>query len=141
MIDPIFMIPLLLVCVGTLVVRYRVMRSKLARRHWAVVAALACVAFVLPLSVGAWIPDFLGQRLTVATAQASTGHEFRVTQQWNHLDFYTVQLEITLPDGTLRRTTLNGDDPKRWRMPLQIDEQNRLAKVTLSSGRVAEVSW
>ena len=141
MIDPIFMIPLLLVCIGTLIFRYRVVRSKLTKRHWAIVATGVRIALLLPLSIGAWIPDFFGQRLTVARARASTGHEFRVTQQWNHLDFYTVSLEVTSPDGRMHRTTLNGDDPKRWRMPLQIDEQDRLAKVTLSSGRVAKVAW
>ena len=141
MIDPIFLIPLLLVWIGAIFFRYKVTRSKLARKHWAVVAVLTVVAFVLPLSVGAWIPDFLGYRSIVARASASTGHEFRVTQQWNHMDFYTVQLEVTSPGGKKHRSTLNGDDPKRWRMPLEIDEQRRLARVTLSSGRVAEIPW
>src|SRR5436190_22840166 len=99
-------------------------------------------AFGLPLLIGVWLPDVIGApECTLAEQRLPSGHAFRVVQYWNHVDFYSTELRVTLPDGTTETHTLDGDDSKSWRLPLVIDEQHHTATVTLGGGRVKTVDW
>ncbi len=98
--------------------------------------------FVVPLSIGIWLPDVLmGRVCTLAEVRSSTGHSFRVVQYWNHGDFYNTELIHTAPDGTATNFVLDGDDAKSWRVPLTLDEPTRTATAILGGGRVKEVRW
>ena len=107
-----------------------------------IIALLFVVLLCLPLLVGIWPPDIIGApRHTLAERRLDSGHSFRVVQYWNHVDFYSTELHVTLPDGRTEVHTLDGDDNKSWRLPLVIDEQRHTATVTLSGGRVKKVDW
>ena len=141
MLELIFLSPLLGVLAGALIARFAVRRRPFAARGWAIVVALAVGAFFLPLAAGVWIPDFIGTTRTLATATSSSGYSFRVTQVWNYCDFYTSSLYITAPNGSISNPYLDGDDSKSWSVPIAIDEQNRIATVTLSGGRAKTFQW
>ena len=97
---------------------------------------------VLPLAVGVWLPDVVSARRNVlAKQQLTNGYSFQVIQYWNHVEFYSTALVVVSPDGSNKIHILNGDDSKKWRMQLAIDEQKRTATV-LSRGRaVRVVDW
>lgn len=100
------------------------------------------VLFGLPLIIGVWLPDVISApEHTLAEQRLASGHAFRVVQYWNHIDFYSTELRITLPDGSTETHTLDGDDSKSWRLPLVVDEQHHTATVTLGGGRVRKVDW
>lgn len=141
MLELIFLSPLLAVVAGALLARFAVRRRPLAPLSWAVVAALAVGAFVLPLAVGVWIPDFIGTTRTLAIATSSTGYSFRVSQVWNYCDFYSTTLYITAPDGSVTEAYLDGDDEKSWRVPITLDVSNRIATVILSGERPRPIHW
>ena len=96
----------------------------------------------LPLLIGVWLPDVISApEHTLAEQRLPSGHSFRVVQYWNRVDFYSTELRVTSPDGSTETHTLDGDDSKRWRLPLVIDEQRHTATVTLGGGRVRKVDW
>ena len=77
---------------------------------------------------------------TLAHVTASTGSTYDVVQYWNHVDFYTTELRVTLADGTTKVVTLDGDDAKTWSVPLTVDEVRGVATVVLSGHRTRTVS-
>ncbi len=98
-------------------------------------------ALLLPLAIGVWLPDvFLARPHTLASRDATNGHRFRVVQYWNRIDFYSTELHIISPDGRTDVRTLDGDDWKRWSVPIVIDEGNRVVSVTLGERRV-RMDW
>jgi hypothetical protein len=97
---------------------------------------------LLPLAVGVWLPDvFLSSPRTLASEETKNGYSFRVIQYWNHVDFYSTELHIISPDGTTAVHTLDGDDSKRWGVPLVVDASNRGVSVTLGRGVQAKERW
>jgi hypothetical protein len=93
-------------------------------------------------SSGIWLPDVVfAPRSTIAYAKLPSGYTFRVIQYWNRVDFYSTELHIVSPDGREQEHTLDGDDNKSWRVPMQIDESNRAVLVTLGGGRKKQVSY
>lgn len=78
---------------------------------------------------------------TIAEQTLSSGYRFRVVQYWNHVDFYTTELRVEAPDGTVSTHLLDADDAKSWRVPLKINASNRTAVITLRGGRDKQVSW
>ena len=107
-----------------------------------IVALVFGVLLFVPLLAGIWLPDVISApRHTLAEQRLASGFSFRVVQYWNRVDFYSTELHVTSPDGRIEVHTLDGDDNKRWRLPLVIDEQRRTATVTLSGKRVKEVDW
>ena len=106
-------------------------------------AALFFTAILgLPLLIGVWLPDLMIDTPRILAEQRlASGYSFRVTQRWNHFDFYSTELHIVSPDGRTELRTLDGDDGKTWRVPLAVDEHLRTATVTLRGGRVKTVAW
>lgn len=103
-----------------------------------IVAAL----WALGLWFGVWLPDVVfAPRSTIAYASLPNGYSFRVMQYWNRVDFYSTELHIVSPDGSRQEHTLDGDDSKSWRVPMTIDESNRVVLVTLGGGREKKVSY
>jgi hypothetical protein len=107
-----------------------------------VFCVLVVALWALGLLIGVWLPDvvFAPER-TLAEQRLASGHTFRVVQYWNRVDFYSTELRVTTPDGSIETHTLDGDDSKSWRLPLVIDEQHHTATVTLGGGRVRKVDW
>jgi hypothetical protein len=100
-----------------------------------VFAVVLSAVLLLPLMVGVWIPDVINAPVNVLAVQRSrAGETFRVIQYWNHVDFYTTELEYIGTNGLVKRLVLDGDDAKSWRVPLYIDQKGR-AVVTLGGGR------
>jgi hypothetical protein len=96
----------------------------------------------LPLLIGIWLPDIISApRHVLAEERLASGHSFRVIQYWNRGDFYNTELWHAFPNGTVETTVLDGDDNKSWSLPLNIDEQNKTATVTLSGNRVKRIDW
>lgn len=141
MLELIFLSPLLVVVGLAALTRYAVCRRPFTAVGWAIFAAFSAGAFFLPLTMGVWIPDFVGTSRTLARATTASGYSFRVIQVWNRIDFYTTTLYVTAPDGSTTGPLLDGDDAKSWKVPIVIDEANRLATVTLSGGRPKVVAW
>ncbi len=105
-------------------------------------AAMPALLLLLPLALGIWLPDVMGNRKhTLASAALTNGYAFRVVQYWNHVDFYSTELHVTSRDGRTEVHTLDGDDSKSWRVPLVVTEQGRTATVILGGGRVKKVDW
>jgi hypothetical protein len=103
-----------------------------------VVAALLC----LPLAIGVWLPDvFVARSPTIASLRLSDGSEFRVVQYWNHFDFYTTELRHIFPDGPQQTWVLDGDDHKRWRIPLTVDENARTVFVPHQGANLKTIKW
>ncbi len=136
MITSIFLIPLAITIIGIALhrfVHHRRPYRPLARVH-AIVAVFAAMA--LPLPMGVWVPNLLGFENTVSTSTSATGHLFRIVQRWNHSDFYSTQLEITDARNRSHRVTLNGDDPKLWGLPMEIDERAQTVTAVYTDHRV-----
>ena len=96
----------------------------------------------LPLLIGIWLPDVISAPVhTLAEQRLTSGHSFRVIQYWNRGDFYNTYLLHTLPDGTVETHVLDADDDKSWRVPLVVDEQQKMVTVTLGGGRVKRIDW
>ncbi len=78
-----------------------------------------------------WPPDLVHDRIhTLASLRLSDGNLFTVSQYWNHVDFYTTELQHTSPGGQVATYTLDGDDHKRWTVRIVPDSQNRLVTVS-----------
>ena len=103
---------------------------------------LFAVLWVVALLIGVWLPDvFFAPKSTIAYSKLPSGYTFRVIQYWNRVDFYSTELHILYPFGREQTHTLDGDDAKSWRVPMKIDESNRVVSVTLSGGREKQVSY
>jgi hypothetical protein len=97
---------------------------------------------LLGLPLGVWLPDvFIPIRHTLASATLTNGYSFRVIQYWNHVDFYSTELHIKSPDGRTDIRTLDGDDWKTWRVPMTLDEEQRVVSVTLGGNRLRMEKW
>lgn len=91
---------------------------------------IGVMVVVLSLAIGVWLPDiFTLKRHSLAEVATKEGYHFRVVQYWNQIDFYSTELHVTLPDGSLRLHTLDGDDSKEWRAKITVDEEK---SVTIS---------
>jgi hypothetical protein len=103
---------------------------------------LFCALLGLPLLIGIWLPDVISAaRHTLAEQRLANGHSFRVIQYWNRCDFYNTELLHISPDGAVEAHILDADDSKSWRVPLAIDERQRIATIILNGGRVKRVGW
>ena len=142
MVELILLSPLFLVIAAALAFRLSSPRRPFHARVWSIIIAGAALAFLLPLGWGAWLPDLLfAPRRTLAETTSPSGHSFRVIQYWNRSDFYSTELHVTSPNAPIEVRTLDGDDSKRWSIPLSIDETDRLATVTLSGSRSESIHW
>lgn len=136
----IFLLPLFVVIAGG-IAAFQWSEAARSASGVTLIALLAVGAFILPLCMGVWIPDFLfGGVRTLGTAASSDGHKFLVTQQWGS-DFYSTQLYITAPDGSVTNPYLDGDDNHSWSVPIVINEASRSVTVTLSGGRDKVYPW
>jgi hypothetical protein len=98
--------------------------------------------FAYAQRIGVWLPDVItATEHTLAEQRLASGHLFRVVQYWNRVDFYSTELRVTSPGGSIQTHTLDGDDNKSWRLPLVVDEQRHTATVTLDGGRERIVDW
>jgi hypothetical protein len=96
----------------------------------------------LPLLIGIWLPDVISApRHILAERRLADGHVFRVVQYWNRSDFYNTELVHLSPNGTIETHLLDADDSKSWHVPLLIDEQHKIARITLNGGRVKSINW
>ena len=102
------------------------------------ILALAVVALVLllPMLFFVWPPDVITrQEVILGRAKSKEGYQFEVNQYWNGVDFYTTSFEVRPPNKSYGLTyTLDGDDHKRWRCGLQIDETHKTVTVTVLLG-------
>jgi hypothetical protein len=110
---------------------------------WIRILVLAAGALLaLPLLMGVWLPDVItANEHTLAEERLASGHVFRVVQFWNRVDFYSTELRVTKPDGTTENHTLDGDDSKRWRATLTLDELNHTAEIKWGNGGRIVTSW
>lgn len=107
-----------------------------------VIAPWVITLLGLPLVIGIWLPDvFIPSQHTLARQNLPSGHSFRVIQYWNHVDFYNTELIHRFPDGSIEQHVLDGDDSKSWRVPLSVDESQKVITVTLGGNRVRKVTW
>jgi hypothetical protein len=103
---------------------------------------LVATILLLPLRVGVWSPDVLsGRSHLIASQRLSDGSEFRVVQYWNHFDFYTTELRHVFPDGHDESWVLDGDDRKRWWIPLNVDESARTVSVPHEIPDAKTIKW
>jgi hypothetical protein len=117
-------------------------RSSTLRNCLLGTVALLIAALLLPLSIGIWLPDvFVGRQSILAESKIDSSITFRVVQYWNHVDFYTTELHILHPSGSLEKRNLDDDDDKTWSVPLVIDPRQRTATITLKGNRVRTVHW
>jgi hypothetical protein len=80
-----------------------------------------------------WLPDvFTGAKHILASVSLADGNSFQIVQYWNHIDFYSTVLHHRKPDGSTETIPLDGDDRKRWKLPITVDEQKKIVTVTSS---------
>jgi len=84
---------------------------------------------------------FSGRTHTIASLRLSDGSEFEVVQYWNHIDFYNTELRHRLPDGQQQTWVLDGDDHKRWHIPLTVDEAARTVSVPHQGPNLKTIQW
>jgi hypothetical protein len=117
-------------------------RARSAARILLFFFLLVAAILILPLGVGVWSPDVLcGGSHTIASQRLGDGSEFRVVQYWNHVDFYTTELRRIFPDGHHESWVLDGDDRKRWRIPLTVDESARTVSVPQEGATSKTIKW
>ncbi len=98
--------------------------------------------WALGLWIGVWLPDVVfAPKTTIAFTNLLSGYTFRVIQYWNRCDFYSTALHVIAPDGREQSHTLDGDDSKSWKVPMSIDESNKIASFTLGGGRLKVVRY
>ncbi|MGJ8658041.1 MAG: hypothetical protein ACSHX6_16460 [Akkermansiaceae bacterium] len=141
MIELVFLSPWLFVVAIALILRFVVLRKRFQADGWVGFSVFSVIALALPLAMGVWVPDFLGYTTSVARAETSSGVVIKVEQRWNYVDFYDTSVVVRYPDGHERQITLDGDDNKSWSVPMELDEDRRVAKITLSGGRYRSVGW
>ena len=107
------------------------------------VAFLFLASLALPLAVGIWLPDIVfAPKRTLAEKRLEDGRIFCVSQSWAVFDFnYQTELEHISPNGATISTVLDYDDSKSWQVPMQVDEKEKLVRVTLGRDRPRVVSW
>ena len=108
---------------------------------WLLVGVLVPTTIAWPLVCGVWPPDIftLGSSRTLVEITGPSGTKYRVAQYWNHLDFYTTELRVTLADTRNKVIELDGDDQKSWSVPLTVDEVGDIVTVGLSGHRTKKV--
>ncbi|MHA3771773.1 hypothetical protein ACXR0O_09585 [Verrucomicrobiota bacterium sgz303538] len=143
MLEAILFSPLILVAITALIIRFGTSRKRFGVHGWLWVALCTVTAFLLPyFYLGAWLPDLLSApRRTLASEALPSGHTFRVIQYWNRLDFYSTELHVSSPGAPSKVFVLDPDDFKSWGVPLLIDENARVATITLSGDRKKTVKW
>ncbi|MFA6173070.1 MAG: hypothetical protein WC701_05235 [Kiritimatiellales bacterium] len=88
--------------------------------------------FFISVSV-VWVPDiFTNARHIIGSINLADGNSFQIVQYWNHVDFYSTELHHRKPDGSMEIIPLDGDDKKRWKLPVTVDEQKKIVTVTSS---------
>lgn len=103
---------------------------------------IPAAVLLLPLVVGIWLPDvFVDHTHVLAEANSPEGHRFRVEQYWNHVDFYTTNLLVIHPNGTVTTHLIDADDSKCWSVPLVVDERRRTVAIILNDDWVCETGW
>jgi hypothetical protein len=109
---------------------------------WLLVGVLVAAAIVWPFACGVWPPDIftLGSSRTLAEVTGPSGATYQVAQYWNHFDFYTTELRVTLLDTTKKVIELDCDDQKSWSLPLSVDEATGVATITLSGNRKKRIN-
>lgn len=141
MLELIFLLPLLAVIVVALIVRCS-RKKPFSRLGMAFVALSLLAGFTLPLGLGVWIPDFLGQTRIIAQAESATGARFELRQTWNYIDFYTTDLRVTHADGKTEIIGVDGDASKVWSATLEINEKQRTAKAIYTKHESSrEIHW
>jgi hypothetical protein len=106
------------------------------------VVLLISAVLLVPLAFGVWVPDvFSGRSHTIASLRLSDGSEFRVVQYWNHIDFYSTELQHIQPGGQHESWVLDGDDRKRWHIPISVDENARTVSVPHEGPNLKTIAW
>ena len=80
-------------------------------------------------------------KTTIAYATTPSGYTFRVIQYWNRVDFYSTELHVISPVGSVEVHILDGDDSKSWTVPMKVDQSNRVVSVMLGGGRERKVRF
>lgn len=107
-----------------------------------VFGVIVTALWALGLLVGIWLPDVIfAPESSIAFAKTPAGHTFRVIQYWNRGDFYSTELVVAGPDGREQKYLLAADDSKSWKVPMSVDESNKVVIVTLGGGRLKKVSY
>jgi hypothetical protein len=107
-----------------------------------ITVALVGAALLLPLLIGVWLPDvFLGRPQKIASLRLADSTEFEVVQYWNHVDFYTTELRCSLADGQRKTWVLDGDDRKRWHIPISVDESAGTVSVAHDGANLKTIKW
>lgn len=103
---------------------------------------VAAMVLVISVAVGVWPPDiFTLKRHSLAEMTTKEGYHFRVVQYWNQIDFYSTEFHVTLSDGSLRAHTLDGDDSKKWRAMITVDEEKRTVAVSFPGSAERSFAW
>jgi hypothetical protein len=103
------------------------------------IVGISAFLFLAPLLVGVWLPDIGGERHVIAEERNGNAESVRVIQFWNHVDFYSTELEYVGTNGVVQTFTLDGDDVKTWGVPIEVNWGDKVAKVTLRGGRIRRV--
>lgn len=100
------------------------------------------IAFLMPLLIGVWMPDFLffGSERTLAEAVSSSGEKFEVRQRLGG-DFYKTELVVTNSREEVNRIVIEPDGSKTWNAGIILDERARVASVSLGKNFVVDIPW
>jgi len=98
-------------------------------------------AILLPLTQGVWIPDFTGIPRTLGQATSAKGERFKVVQYWNHVDFYTTEVQITKTDGSTSVVVIDGDANRNRDAAIALDEFGRMAMVEVDGKGYPAFDW
>jgi hypothetical protein len=140
--DGMLFIPSLFVIVMMIGYRFVIRKMPLGIGGWLVSAVLAFfLSLALPLAVGVWLPDVIGQQHTLCSATTASGHRISLVQYWNHVDFYTTEARVTSPEGVTSIILIDGDASKTWSAMLKIDPSQKGAIYRLSNGRTGTFTW
>ena len=141
MLDLIYLSPVFLVLIGTFITRYGIRKTPFSWRCWALSVFLFIGSIFLPLTQGVWIFDFSGKPRLIAKASYDE-YRFEVVQYWNHVDFYTIELLVIQPDGTIKRNIINEDSKRSRIAAIAFDSKRRIATVSVYDMIYPlEVSW
>ncbi|MFT3989783.1 MAG: hypothetical protein QM680_00090 [Luteolibacter sp.] len=141
MIEFLFSIPLLIAVPSVLAYHYTNRKKQWNPLAWAVSLAIVTTAFLAPLAMGVWLPDFTGKPQILGRTNSADGQTFEVIQFWNRVDFYTTELVVTPAVGPPRRIAIDGDAAKGWNATISLNETQKTASIRVDGTNYSVISF